>query len=293
MKSFIKYLTEMPLPKDVEPTSLEPKSGKYSKASTEKVLSSFGKKVGKGSSRVAYRVHVEKEQFGDEGHEGLPETPSGKIDTVIKLATNPNGIAQNEEEIEVDRDYGSNGFILPIIDSSKKHKRKLLIQQGSGKPEFFDDSKSYWVQMPYVETFKEPSKLDIYILKYFGDIKGYLKSIKKPPFFKFNFQFFNSMNQDKLQHFIEDLQPNDFISEQQLENLHELLELSYAGFNFGDLGRIVNWGVYRGKPVILDYGFSENTVGLYNGAQQASAFVDKNKNIILNIRNVPPRRTFW
>lgn len=293
MKSFVEFLTEMPLPKDVDPTSLEPKVGKYTKASAEKVLTSFGEKVGKGSSRTAYRVHVEKEQFGDEGHVGLPETPEGKVDTVIKLATNPKGIAQNEEELEVFRDYGHNGFLLPIIDSSKQHKRKLIIQQGSGKPEFFDDSKSNWIQMPYVQTFKEPSKFDIYFLKYFGDFKGYFKSIKKSISFKFNFQFFNSINQDKLQEFFEDLQPNDYISEQQLENIHELLELSYAGLKFRDLGRLVNWGIYKGKPVILDYGFSQNTVGLYNGAQQASAYVDKNKNIILNIRKVPPRSTFW
>lgn len=289
MKSFKSFLLEMPLPKDVESTALNPKSGAYSKAKPERELSTFGTKVGKGSSRVAYRVHVEKEQFdNDTSH--LPTTPSGKVDTVIKLALNPKGIAQNEQELQTYNDYGDFDILLPILDSSKQHKTKITLMQGEQPIE----TVSNWIQMPYVEQLKSPVQFDRLFTKYFGDWIGFFNDHNRKTGEKYNFKLLESfLFRDKVSMLQELDVDNYHIKEDQYDNISALLDLAHDGLELGDLGRLANWGIYKGHPVILDYGFDKkSTTGLYQGATQASAYVDKNGNIRLDIRQTPKRNSW-
>jgi len=289
MKTFKQYLNEMPLPLNMPDDSLVPKQGKYTKAGPEKALGTVGTKVGKGSSRVAYRVHVEKEQFGpEENYAGLPETPQGKIDTVIKLALNAKGVAQNEQEISTYNDYDHYDFLLPIIDSSKLHKVNVIIKNGGSYEDKkqADESYSNWVQMPYVEVLKSPEKFDQYFVKYFGDLKNAIKSVGINPFARYSFECLYRGNFEKA---FSKLSEGEYINEDQMERLNGLMEMYYNGFSLNDL-QPRNWGIYKNRPVILDYGFDSSTVGLYSGAQKAEAFVDYKGNIELKIRDVPPRR---
>lgn len=283
----LQMLIEMPLPKDMEPNALDSKAGKYSKAQPEKELEKHGTKVGKGSSRVAYRVHVEPEQFEDNGHHELPMI-NGKVDTVIKLALNPKGIAQNHQELLTYEQYSHNGFLLPIIDSSYEHKSKIVVNNDP------HDTYSNWIQMPFVETTKSKKTFDQYFTKYFGDLIGFFTSKQRSPYTQFNFEILGQHRAaDTLFRIREtdDRQLQRYFTNQQLDNINSLLELVDAGLELGDLGRTANWGIYKGKPVIIDYGFDSETKGLYSGAIKAEAFVDRKGYIRLNtVRQAPRNR---
>ena len=289
MSRFNNYLQEMALPKDMPTTALQPKSGNYSKAKPEKALGEYGTKVGKGSSRVAYRVHVEKEQFHNDTSE-LPQTPSGKIDTVIKLALNGKGISQNKQEIDTFHDFGEYEFLLPIIDSSEQHKKRIIIDQGGSREDHNEESVSNWIQMPFVEQIKGPKQFDKIFERYFGNLVDALKSIGENIYVDNSFQVFNE--HPYIIDWLGKLEESEYINEDQWSRLQGLIELGYHGLGLGDLTRTANWGVYKGRPVLLDYGFDNITIGLYQGASKAEAYVDGKGNIRLHITKLAPRRNW-
>lgn len=261
MKTFIQFLNEMPLPKGMEPDALVPKkSGEYDRGSAEGSLKDFGSLAGKGSSRVAYRVWVEQEQF--KGGTGKLDVKNGYVDTVIKLALNNNGLLQNEEEIKFFRKFKNNSLLLPIIDDSNKHRISVILNKGSAKK-----TVSNWIQMPYAEhiSFRDfDDKFKETFGKNFksGDLWDTHDVVLK------NLNNYISNNRDNL-------------SEKQLSKLNELISLFSAGFE-GDIHND-NCGLYKGNLVFLDYGYTTKTHTVYHGDKTSVATVDEDGNIILKV----------
>lgn len=282
MKKFKTFLTEMalhemPLPKGMNPEDLEPEKKRirktdYNPTKAMSNLQKAGQHLASGSSRAAYRIHVEKEQFDyDTSH--LPQTNDGRVDTVIKIAMNSKGIAQNKEEVDVYKRFKHNKLLLPIIDDSYSNKKKIMIEKGKDAPL---ESIPNWLQMPYVHQL-EYSEMETLLVSYFGNVYGAIYGGTRSSVFRV-------MGNNNIEKF-KDLEPSEDINKEQLKNLQDLVELAEGGLDIADLAGPMNWGVYNGNPVILDYGFGTSTTPLYYTSKIAEAKVDPKGNIILNIKD--------
>lgn len=282
-KSFLKFLTEMPLPKDMDPEGLTPSRGKYEKSveGGRDQLRKFGKQTGEdGSSRAAYRVSVEGSQFTKSKPEKWGGTKEGSVDTVIKIALNSNGIAQNNAEIQAYKKFKKNPLILPIIDDSARHKVRVILKGKKRNNQGYPN----WIQMPYAEQIMDDAKFGSALKHHFGDIAGALMDMDPEEYtHRYYLQyFFKYTYLDGLKK----LQPSKYIDHEQFTNLQALLTLVKSGLKIGDLSRPANWGFWQGKPYILDYGFDDSTLGLYTGTHDAQASVDDEGNIHLNITKI-------
>ncbi len=63
MKTFKQFLNEMALPLGKSPSEFSPPPGNYKAKDVLESFLSIGKKIGKGSSRIAIKVDVESSQF--------------------------------------------------------------------------------------------------------------------------------------------------------------------------------------------------------------------------------------
>lgn len=259
IKTFKQYLIEMPLPVGREPEEFDSKSGKYSSAKIIKKFEEMGEKIGKGSSRIAFKVMVEASQFSPAllKQYGLPLT--GKVETVFKLALNAKGIAQNTSEIKHHSYMGHNDLLLPILDTSAKNKGI----------HWDDESLSNWIQMP-VAPKPSPGQFKKLYAQMFG------------PRTLSTMQYTRDVDQAR--------SIDTGGNEQQQEKFSEFLDIcEELGLGIGDLGRAANWGIWNGKMYIVDYGFDDSTMNLYRGSEEANAYVDAKGNISMNIRKLPPR----
>lgn len=289
IKSFLQFLIEMPLPKDMEPDALVPAAGKYSSIKPSmQIRKHGGEKIGEGSSRVAYQIKVEKSQFKNKQALSKVDVAGEFANTVIKVAMNSKGIAQNEEEVKVFNKFKSNPLLLPIIDTSSKHRINILLSGEKGTKK----SVSNWIQMPVAEQWKDENAFSKDFEAYFGNLLGALQK-KHPKTYdpKYygtstdtlemkNLVYLEMLSDDYGDPAEEDV--SKFINEEQMKNFRYFLQLAKAGLNIYDLKRSDNWGKYKGRPVILDYGFNRKTTDLYNGRKNATATVDDQGNIVLN-----------
>jgi hypothetical protein len=196
------------------------------------------KKLGTGSSRVAFVIELE----------GRP--------TVLKVAKNRKGIAQNIAEVDVldDGYLGRLDIVIPLIDYDQKNPSPIWIQTELAKKvnakrlaellhctdfwEFLDcvdsiinpkpKSRAIWGQTGPTEIKVEPSNLE----------KTKQRLIAKGK------------------------------SEQEVELFAEYVDdavnlLHNSEVIFSDLRQPANWGEYQGRPVIIDLGFTEAVKPLY------------------------------
>jgi hypothetical protein len=258
--SFKSFLTEMPLPAGKAPEEFDSKPGAYSSAKIIRAFEAIGMKIGKGSSRVAFKVAVERSQFapGVLQQHGMGGT-GGTIETVFKLALNPKGIAQNRSEIEHhDNTGGDNEFLLPILDTSARNKGI----------HYDDESLSNWIQMPVAPPPSNAVFRKMFAQR-FGSTPDKMFPTNKP----------------------EDCRGMDVGDDDQRAEFDSFLDTcEEIGLGLGDLGRAANWGVWNGKLYIIDYGYDNSTTNLYRGTEKATAFVDGKGNIRLDIKKVGPKR---
>ncbi len=165
--------------------------------------------VGKGSARVAFKIP----------YKGKP--------TILKIAMNRKGAAQNEAEAQLMDDwYLKNiGIVVPVID--------------------YDEESSYptWIHMEYAPKISQ-------------------RQLEK---------FFDGVPMMKITAYLDSLQGrNSFLNTGIPEELHEneyFQALQDLVLNFGipaaDFSRAANWGLYKGDPVIVDIGFTNETAKLY------------------------------
>lgn len=212
----IEILSEAPLPDEWDKQVYTPQTS-YKKRIEYAVARA--QKLGKGSSRTAFTITFE----------GRP--------TVLKVAHNQKGMAQNEAEAEVLSDgYLSGlGILIPIIDYDEEHQQPIWIhteqaQKASQKQlcDIMKCGKLEWLvnAAKYAQTGRGQDHKDD-VTKLYGE--------------------------EALETFI--------------EWVDALQELAQFDILLDDFVRPANWGMYAGSPVIIDVGFTQTVGQQYYGTK--------------------------
>lgn len=206
---FESILQEAPLPETWDKNQF---STRASFRQTIAYAKERAKQIGRGSSRVAFEIPYQGRK------------------TVLKVALNNKGIAQNQEEADLLSDWylKSIGIAIPLIDYDEENGNKIS-----------------WIHTEFAQKITKRQ-----LARFFDGIgiDAILASIEYE-------------RTGRKNHMYREL-PESIYENDTYERLRELL-LSYDKISSGDLGRTVNWGIYKGKPVIVDLGFTDNTVHLY------------------------------
>lgn len=210
-------LNEAPLPPDWDTQHFQP--GSTFKARLAYALEK-SKKIGTGSSRVAMEIE----------YQGRP--------TILKIAKNTKGLAQNAAEASILEDwYVSNlDLTIPLIDYDETNTQPT------------------WIHMEKAQKANEKQ-----ICAYIG-CNSLFELVQLVNAFGKNRSLYHAM--------ISKLEASGK-SEQQMEMIHHYANSIYElvdNFNIlaNDLGRAANWGIYNGKPVIIDVGFTKDTEKYYS-----------------------------
>jgi len=218
-----KKIDEMPLPVDWDKEQLNLRQTFKNRI---KYAVSKAQRIGSGSSRVAFVIPYEGRN------------------TVLKVAKNLKGLAQNEAEINILDDYviGRSEIVIPLIDYDKDNKRPVWLQT---------ELANQISMKPLLQILRAPS------LGFLTDAVKYRLALPDRPK--------NLKNPDDLKKRYFD--PAVWIafggapSEQSFEIFNEyvdkLAELKDSSdIELGDLLDNRNWGQFMGKPVVIDLGLS-------------------------------------
>lgn len=157
------------------------------------------------------------------------EVPYQGRKTVIKVATGTKGIAQNFEEAHLldDGYIRQLDIVIPLIDYDTENGNRIS-----------------WIHTEYAQKLTQ-NQLE----RYFGGVR--MSDIA------LFLDYARSGN--RLQGLIPDsLHDNEYF--QELQDLVINFDIHPM-----DLARKANWGLYRGKPVIIDLGLTSETIKLYGG----------------------------
>jgi hypothetical protein len=209
----IKEITEAPLPPDWDPAEFKQNTTSF-KSRLAYALDR-AQKLGTGSSRVATLIEFEGRQ------------------TVLKIAKNGKGLAQNHVEVSIlDDGYASQlGILIPLIDYDKENRDPLWIQTEMAQ-------KANEKQL--CALMKCPS-LQI-LVNYAWSITGKKRFMGLPDVF-INGAKERGLSDDDIETY------SDYAS--VLADLASSFDIE-----LGDFTRAANWGIFQGKPVIIDAGFT-------------------------------------
>lgn len=207
--SFKEYLMEAPLPDDWDKSMY---SNNKSFAKQIKYAKERAQQIGVGSSRVAFKIE----------YQGRP--------TVLKIAKNAKGLAQNQQESEILEDYylESLNVAIPMIDYDKESRKPT------------------WIHVEYAEKAKDSDFKKITGLS-FKDTILFTAQLSGKPIRRYTLP--SNMNEN-------DLENNEFIG--NLSNYFGNYDHPLA-----DYTRLANWGVYKGNPVIIDIGMTDDIFKTY------------------------------
>lgn len=205
-ESITKIISEAPLPDDWDRDIYNDrvpfkKRIEYAKERAQR--------LGQGSSRVAFEVP----------YQGRP--------TVLKVAKNKKGMAQNVVEVELLTDgyLRHSGWVIPIIDYDTTNREPT------------------WIHTEKAEKIRNYKKLAELVGMDPLIVIDKAKEISRGSSTKTRFD-------EKIDSLPEDTQ----------NSLHDLLDLYVnllgMGVATGDFVHAANWGVYEGKPVMIDIGLS-------------------------------------
>lgn len=166
--------------------------------------------VGKGSSRVAFVIPYQGRK------------------TVLKVALNAKGMAQNDEEARLLEDWYIQkiGNVIPLIDYDERNSRPT------------------WIHTEYATKITQKQ-----LERYFGNIPMYQIT-----------SYLDKMS-GKSRYGGSEL-PEKVLENENFQMLQDLV-LNYS-MPAGDLSRKANWGLYKGTPVIIDLGYTDETAKLYS-----------------------------
>lgn len=201
-------LTEAPLPDDWDKAMFDERVPfkqrvEYAKARAEQ--------VGRGSSRVAFVIPYQGRK------------------TVLKIAMNAKGMAQNEEETRLlDDHYIQNiGNVIPLIDYDERNSRPT------------------WIHTEYATKISQQQ-----LERYFGGV----------PMWEIT-TYLDRKTGRSVSRYTNIGLPERVIENENFQMLEQLI--SNFGIPAGDLARKANWGLYRNTPVIIDLGYTDTTASLY------------------------------
>lgn len=188
------------------------------------------------STRVPFKTRVEyakarAQQVGRGSSRVVFKIPYQGRDTALKIALNRKGQAQNDAEAELLGDWyiRNMGLVVPLIDYDEKSPTPTWVHTEFAKRATPSDLK------------RALAGANIY------DVVNNIIDQFSPRKYRINAKLSDATMETDL-----------------YTNLQDL-----AG-NFGttliqDLSRAANWGMYRGKPVIVDLGYTDDTKHLYGG----------------------------
>jgi hypothetical protein len=218
-------VNEGPLPADWDPEKLNLRQTFKDRL---KYALERAKRIGGGSSRVAMTID----------YEGRP--------TVLKVAKNLKGIAQNEAEVDIlNVGYISKlPIVIPLIDYDKSNNRPVWLQTEVAKKIQSQTllkllhAPNYWLLSNKIRnTLGQRKPLDM------TD-----EGIKK--------QYFETHN--------DRWKPTEEDWDIFVEYADEIATLADAsGLATGDLMGANNWGVYNGRPVVIDLGLTQDVWDTY------------------------------
>jgi len=212
------FINEAPLPPDWDPAQFQQDTTFKSRLA---YALERAKKIGAGSSRVAMIIDYEGRQ------------------TVLKVAKNQKGLAQNNVESSILNDnYATSlGILIPIIDYDTKHVEPLWVQTELAQPA----SEKQLCQLMGCKRLYD-------LIELADAIAG--KSRRAPHQTIVNRMLQRGYTEEQI--------------DQLTEYAESIADLS-ANFNVEtvDLSRKANWGLYRGKPVIIDVGFNSDVLQQY------------------------------
>lgn len=150
-------------------------------------------------------------------------------DTVLKIALNNAGLHQNAEEAKISDDYviSQMGLLIPTIDYEQRTNLPTWIHQRYAKKIKKSDFKRFLAGFDLADVID-------FIEEKHGRRSGWRSAYVRLA---------------------------DQSAKQKLYNtkLFQALD-EYAGSSgntLDDLDRTANWGLYRGRPVVIDFGFTE------------------------------------
>ena len=183
-------------------------------------------RLGGGSSRVAFVIP-------DQGRE-----------TVLKIAKNNKGMAQNEAEVDIldDGYLGKLDIVIPLVDYDRKNPTPTWLQTEKANkvsPQKLAKMLHAGGRWPMTNfLYAVDNKL--------GNIKRYMPTL-------------DQIKQDML---------DTGSSEQDIEIFMDYVDqvavlINSSSLLSGDFGTASNWGEYQGRPVIIDLGFTSAVHDLY------------------------------
>ena len=216
-------INEAPIPDEWEQAQNKNKTGKVFSPQTSfsERINYAAEKVGKlgaGSSRTAFTVQ----------YEGRP--------TVVKIAHNGKGIAQNKAEAAIlsDSSLKRLGIMIPLIDYDTVHDEPLWIHTEKAEPIHTQEDLE-----KYLKSFS------VSILYDLADAiaKGLTSKAKK----------LSDYYAEGCAH-----EYGDAAVRPALHMAEKWAVLANAGLLLGDLKKAENWGLYKGTPVLIDVGFTRD-----------------------------------
>ncbi len=204
-------LHEAPLPPDWDKETFSPR-GSFRKQLAYAM--DRASKVGTGSGRVAFNIQ----------YEGRP--------TVLKIAKNQKGLAQNEYEAQTLSEYmiKDTGLFIPMIDYDEENDPPRWIHTELAKKMTPNQFKKFF----------GISHLELDTLLAYGTGQSHLIKWRK-------------YDPDVFDQLIENN-----------ETLYDLVNIvGNYGMPFGDFTRLANWGIFQGRPVIIDLGVSQGVWDQY------------------------------
>ena len=212
------FVDEMALPADWDPAALG--HDKTFKSRLEYALQR-APRLGGGSSRVAFTI------------------PDNGRSTVLKIAKNRKGIAQNDAELEVlgDGYLGRLPIVIPLVDYDKTNRQPI------------------WIQTEKADKIREPALCQMLKCKTLVQFCGYVKFM------------LGLMNGQMWKNVPVVLQKSGY-SEQDIETFKEYASemadlINSSSLEINDFQFAGNWGVYKGRPVVIDLGFNQAVSDMY------------------------------
>jgi len=226
-KEFTRIINEVPLPQDWDKDVYR---GKGTFKDRIRYAVERAKKVGTGSSRVAFIIEYE-----------------GRT-TVLKIAKNNKGLHQNSVEADIldDSYVESLDITIPLIDYDTENPEPL------------------WIHTELAEKATQKKLCDIMKCpKMSGLNMGLhvlvdLAKVITGKYYKFN-------NYISASQALDNIKQKTGMSDQDLSILEDYAtRIAELIVNFdlapGDFTVANNWGIYKGKPVIIDLGLSDTVL---------------------------------
>jgi hypothetical protein len=215
------FLREAPLPPDWDEAEMVARKGTTIKSRLQYALER-AQRLGAGSSRVAMII------------------PYQGRETVLKVAKNRKGLAQNAEEVSIlgDGYFRQQGILIPLID-------------------YAEGPEVTWLQTELAQKIPDNRALTNLLG---ADIRMVLEYVKT---YSGKFRYSRANNVEQYREIImKEVLPGreeDFIT--LAEKLYDLQQGS--ALDLEDLYQEANWGVYQGRPVIIDAGYAGSVIPMY------------------------------